>query len=45
MMFMLPNLEPEDYGVPTIDVDFTVELRQVFDMEEFPPDVQKAAGA
>jgi hypothetical protein len=25
--------------------DFTIELRQVFDMDEFPPDVQKAAGA
>jgi hypothetical protein len=125
MMFMLPNLEPEDYGVPTAEAvaemskyndeltkagvmlageglhppeegtrvaysggtrtlidgpfteakeaiggywmiqvkskeeaiewakrvpavqngDFTIELRQVFDMEEFPPDVQKAAGA
>ena len=124
MMFMLPNLEPEDYGVPTAeavaemskyndellkagvmlageglhppeegarvaysggkrtvtdgpfteakeaiggywmiqvkskeeaiewakrvpaidDADFTIELRQVFEMEEFPPDVQKATG-
>jgi hypothetical protein len=32
--------------VPAIDGgDFTIEVRQVFDMDEFPPDVQKAAGA
>ena len=31
--------------VPAVDDgDFTIEVRQVFDMEEFPPDVQKAAG-
>ena len=30
--------------VPAVDdADFTIELRQVFDMDEFPPDVQKAA--
>jgi hypothetical protein len=30
--------------VPAVDGDFTIEVRQVFDMEEFPPDVQEAAG-
>lgn len=30
--------------VPTVDGDFTIEVRQIFDMDEFPPDVQKAAG-
>jgi hypothetical protein len=30
--------------VPTVGGDFTIELRQIFDMDEFPPDVQKAAG-
>jgi hypothetical protein len=28
--------------VPTVGGDFTIEVRQVFDMEEFPPDVQAA---
>jgi hypothetical protein len=29
--------------VPVVHDDFTIEVRQVFDMEEFPPDVQAAA--
>lgn len=29
--------------VPVVDGDFTIELRQLFEMEEFPPDVQAAA--
>jgi hypothetical protein len=29
--------------VPTVDGDFTIELRQIFEMDEFPPDVQAAA--
>jgi hypothetical protein len=29
--------------VPTVDGDFAIEVRQVFEMEEFPPDVQAAA--
>ena len=28
--------------VPTVDGDFTIEVRQVFDIEDFPLDVQKA---
>lgn len=31
--------------VPTVDGDFTIELRQIFEMDEFPPDVQAAAQA
>jgi hypothetical protein len=30
--------------VPTVGGDFTIEVRQVFDMEDFPPDAQAAAG-
>ena len=29
--------------VPTVDGDFTIELREIFDIEDFPPDVQAAA--
>ena len=30
--------------VPTVGGDFTIELRQIFEMDEFPEDVQAAAG-
>jgi hypothetical protein len=29
--------------VPTVGGDFTIELRQIFEMDEFPADVQAAA--
>jgi hypothetical protein len=29
--------------VPVVDGDFAIELRQIFDMDEFPEDVQAAA--
>ncbi len=29
--------------VPTVGGDFTIELRQIFELDEFPPDVQAAA--
>ncbi len=29
--------------VPAVGGDFTIELRQIFEMEDFPPDVQAAA--
>ena len=29
--------------VPAVGGDFTIELRQIFEMDEFPPDVQAAA--
>ena len=29
---------------PTVGGDFAIELRQIFEMDEFPPDVQAAAG-
>jgi hypothetical protein len=30
--------------VPTVGGDFTIELRQIFEIDEFPEDVQAAAG-
>lgn len=29
--------------VPAVGGDFTIELRQIFELDEFPPDVQAAA--